>query len=473
MLFPTVEYALFFLLVFGASWSLAKYLEWQKVFLLVASYIFYGFWNWAFVQLLVYISLFAGIVAQQIQKNEHDQKIKKRWLVFGIVVCLSVLAFYKYTTFLIVSFFDIWSLWGTPPAVDLESRGLPLGISFFVFHAISLLMDVYRGKLKSRLEIGDALLYVAFFPQLIAGPILRASYFIPQLKKPRNPQHIRTNGALMLIVMGLFKKVVVANTMAGVVDPVFASPASYSGADMLFATYCYSAQIYCDFSGYTDIAIGCAMLLGFRFPKNFNSPYKSASPQEFWRRWHITLSTWLRDYLYIPLGGGRKGRARMLLNLMITMLLGGLWHGANWTFVVWGGLHGFYLVVHRLWSDLKWPKLQSIRKTTAWRWIGRILMFHALSLSWIFFRSPSFEIAFECLGRVFEWGGVTLLTVPVITMLSLGVFGQYMPKKCLGGIEWLLAKTPLFVRGMILAVAIFVIDLLGPTGIAPFIYFNF
>lgn len=474
MLFPTVEYALFFMLVLGASWSLAKHLEWQKAFLLIASYVFYGFWNWGLVQLLVYISLFAGLVAQQIQKNKYNKKEKKRWLIFGIVVCLGVLVFYKYTEFLILSFLDFLGLFGITSSITPEPAGLPpLGISFFVFHAISLLVDVYRDKLKSRLEIGDALLYVAFFPQLIAGPILRASYFIPQLKKPRDPEHIRMNWAFMMIVMGLFKKVVIANTMAGIVDPIFASPESYSGSDILFATYCYSAQIYCDFSGYTDIAIGCAMLLGFRFPKNFNSPYMSASPQEFWRRWHITLSTWLRDYLYIPLGGARKGQWRTNLNLMITMLLGGLWHGANWTFVLWGALHGFYLVVHRLWNSIRWSPLQRMRKTIAWRWIARLLLFHAICFSWLFFRASSFEITLECIKRLCDWGSFTMLTVPVVTMLFLGVFGQYTPRKYLGRLEIQLARCPVFVRGIILAIAIFIIDLLGPTGIAPFIYFQF
>lgn len=472
MLFPTLQYGLFFLLVLGISWCLAKHLAWQKLFLLIASYVFYGCWNWGYVQLLVYISLFAGIVAQQIQTRD-DQKQRRIWLVFGIVVCLAVLAFYKYTVFFILTFLDIWSWFGQAPRVDLESRALPLGISFFVFHAISLLMDVYRRKLNKKVEIGDALLYVAFFPQLIAGPILRASYFIPQLGVARDPEHIRMNRALMLIVMGLFKKVVIANTMSGVADPVFAAPEAYGGADMLLATYCYAVQIYCDFSGYTDIAIGCAMLLGFRFPRNFNAPYMAANPQEFWRRWHITLSSWLRDYLYIPLGGSRKGSWRTSLNLMVTMLLGGLWHGANWTFVVWGALHGSYLVLHRLWSGLKLPAIVRMRQSIIWLWVARILTFHAVCLAWIFFRSPNFDIAFDCLFRFGQWGVFTLISTPVIVMLLLGLAGQYVPRRWLNGIELQLARFPLLLRGVLLAVAVFVIDLFGPTGIAPFIYFQF
>ncbi|MGL4668231.1 MAG: MBOAT family O-acyltransferase [Saezia sp.] len=475
MIFPTVEYGLFFILVLGVSWALYKRLAWQKMFLLLASYVFYGTWNWAFVQLLVYISLFSGLVAQQIQYHDDNPKARKAWLIFGVVVCLGVLAFYKYTTFAITTFLDVWSWFGQEaPELDLESVMLPLGISFFVFHAISLLGDVYRRKLVTKVDMGDVLLYVAFFPQLIAGPILRASYFMPQLRAKRDPERIRANRALILIIIGLFKKVVIANTLATqVVDAVFDVPQNFSGADVLLSLYAYAVQIYCDFSGYTDIAIGCAMLLGFRFPKNFNSPYMAANPQEFWRRWHISLSSWLRDYLYIPLGGSKGGFWHTNLNLMITMLLGGLWHGANWTFVVWGALQGVYLVIHRLWGAIKWPALQSMCKTVVWIWISRILFFHALCLGWLFFRATSFENVFEMLGRLTDWGSLTLATAPVVTFLLVGLVGQYVPKRLMSALEMCIARWPAIVRGIILAICVFVIDLLGPTGIAPFIYFQF
>lgn len=476
MIFPTVEYGLFFILALGISWSLYRHLEWQKLFLLIASYIFYGTWDWAYVQLLVYVSLFAGIVAQQIQNNDANPRARKYWLIFGVTICLAVLAFYKYTLFFIYSFLDIWA-WlgiGYTPEVNLETVMLPLGISFFVFHAISLLGDVYRRKLEQKVQMLDVLLYVAFFPQLIAGPILRASYFIPQLRVPRDPDHIRVNRGLILIVMGLFKKVVIANTLATqVVDAVFDVPLNYSGADVLLSLYAYAVQIYCDFSGYTDIAIGCAILMGFKFPKNFDSPYMSASPQEFWHRWHITLSTWLRDYLYIPLGGSRQGNWRTNLNLMITMLLGGLWHGANWTFIVWGALQGVYLVVHRLWGQIKLPALQKMRKTTIWLWVSRLIFFHAICLTWVFFRAPSFSIAFEIFGQLANIGTFTLATPAVITMLCIGLAGQYVPRRCINGLELLVARFPAFVRGILFAICVFIIDLLGPTGIAPFIYFQF
>lgn len=476
MIFPTVEYGLFFILALGISWSLCRYLEWQKVFLLVASYVFYGSWNWAYVQLLVYVSLFAGIVAQQIQSHDANPKARKCWLIFGVVVCLAVLVFYKYTLFLIYSFLDIWAWLGTSdvPELNFETVMLPLGISFFIFHAISLLGDVYRRKLEHKVQMLDVLLYVAFFPQLIAGPILRASYFIPQLRVPRDPEHIRVNRGLILIIMGLFKKVVIANTLATqVVDAVFDVPLNYSGTDVLLSLYAYAVQIYCDFSGYTDIAIGCAMLMGFKFPKNFDSPYMAANPQEFWHRWHITLSTWLRDYLYIPLGGSRRGGWRTNFNLMVTMLLGGLWHGANWTFLVWGALQGIYLVIHRLWTQLESPGLKRMRQTRVWLWVSRLLLFHAICLTWVFFRVSSFEVAFEILGQLFVAGSLTLATPVVVTMLCIGLAGQYVPNRCINGLELLVGRFRAFVRGVLFAIGVFVIDLLGPTGIAPFIYFQF
>jgi D-alanyl-lipoteichoic acid acyltransferase DltB (MBOAT superfamily) len=323
-------------------------------------------------------------------------------------------------------------------------------------------------------RLGDALLYVAFFPQLIAGPILRASAFLPQLSARRNPRAIRVNRALLLIVSGLFKKVVISNLLATrLVEPVFAAPQTFARADVLLAIYGYAAQIYCDFSGYTDIAIGCAMLLGYRFPRNFNAPYTATDPQDFWRRWHISLSTWLRDYLYIPLGGSRGSALRTSLNLIITMLLGGLWHGAGFTFVLWGALHGFYLVAHRVWSSVSWPPIVRMRATAAWKWVARLLLFHAVCLGWIFFRASSFALAFAVLRRLTVPGALTLATFPVVLALVLGLAGQYQPLRWRKALEFELGNWPTILRGAAFASAIFVIELLGPSGVAPFIYFRF
>jgi alginate O-acetyltransferase complex protein AlgI len=473
MLFPTVEYALFFLVVLGVAWSLYRFPVAHKSFLLLASYIFYGFWNWSYIPLLFGISLFSGLVAQRIQRS-RTVSAKMCWLAAGVTVCLATLGYYKYTSFLMTTLLQAWGRFAPPPHIQVYSPLLPLGISFFVFHAISLLCDCYRGKVREPVKLGDALLYVAFFPQLIAGPILRASRFLPQLAIRRNPNSIRVNRACLLIVSGLFKKVVISNMLATrLVEPVFAVPQSFGAWDTLLAVYGYAAQIYCDFSGYTDIAIGCALLLGYRFPRNFNAPYTAADPQEFWRRWHISLSSWLRDYLYFPLGGSRKGKLRTTINLMVTMLLGGLWHGAAWTFVVWGGLHGFYLVGHRLWCHIGWRPLVRWRATASWRWASRILLFHAVCVGWVFFRASSFATAFTVFSRLTVPGVSTLATGPVVIVLFLGLAGQYMPPRWRNGVEIELGRWPALARGAVLAVAIATIEILGPTGVAPFIYFQF
>ena len=473
MLFPTVEYLLFFLAVLVIAWALHRYSAWHKGFLLAASYAFYGFWNWNYVPLLAGISLFAGLTARRIQRAQ-TQRGRKAWLVAGATVCLAVLAYYKYTTFFLTNLLAAWSHFAPPPALAINSPVLPLGVSFFVFHAISLLGDCYRGKVKEPVRLADALLYVAFFPQLIAGPILRASRFLPQLAKPRNPRALRVNRAFLLILGGLFKKVVLSNMLATrLVEPVFAVPQSYGSWDTLLAIYGYAAQIYCDFSGYTDIAIGCALLLGYRFPHNFNAPYTAANPQEFWRRWHISLSSWLRDYLYFALGGSRRGTLRTCLNLMLTMLLGGLWHGAAWTFVAWGGLHGALLVIHRFWSRIGWKPLVRMRGSITWLWISRLLLFHAVCAGWVFFRASSFANAFAVFARLAAPAAATLATGPVLIVLILGLGGQYAPPRWRNAFELELGRWPVLLRGAAFAAVLAAIEVLGPSGVAPFIYFQF
>ncbi|GAA5263704.1 alginate O-acetyltransferase complex protein AlgI [Acidiphilium sp. MT5] len=472
MLFPTVSYGIFFLVVLVIAWALAHRPEWHKNFLLLASYCFYGFWNWSYVPLLFAVSLGSALIARQIQNAVGPKR--KRWLILGVTLNLSTLAYYKYTSFALLSLLNLWSLIAPAPMISFNSPLLPLGISFFVFHAISLLADTYRQKLRIKINLRDALLYIAFFPQLIAGPILRASSFLPQLALPRDPRIIRANTACLLIISGLFKKIIIANILATrLVEPVFAAPSRFSGADTLLAVYGYAAQIYCDFSGYTDIAIGCALLLGYRFPRNFNAPYTAVSPQDFWHRWNISLSTWLRDYLYIPLGGSRAGEASTLRNLMITMVLGGLWHGANWTFVFWGALWGTLLVIHRLWLRLQSKPIQALRASLAWRWMSRLMLFQAVCLGWIFFRAPSFHIGLEILHRLTAPGPASLATMPVVVVLILGLFGQYLPRRWRFGLEIEIARWPAALRGAGLAVALFIISVLGPTGVAPFIYFQF
>ncbi|GAB2889833.1 MBOAT family protein [Uliginosibacterium flavum] len=470
MLFPTFEYALFFLVSLLLAWGCLRWHAAHKLLLLALSYVFYGFWDWRFVPLLFGISLWGWIATRGIQHGARP----RLWLLLGVLGCLGVLGYYKYSAFFLESLIDLAALNGLILPLEIDSPLLPLGISFMTFHAISLMMDALRGKLDEPVPLGDALLYVAFFPQLIAGPILRASTFLPQLRQAPDPARIDTSRALLLIVGGLFKKVVIANTLSTLlVDDVFANPAAMTASQVLLGIYGYAAQIYCDFSGYTDIAIGCALLLGYRFPDNFNAPYTAASPQEFWRRWHISLSNWLRDYLYISLGGSRAGHWRTSLNLLLTMLLGGLWHGAAWNFVVWGGWHGLMLMVHREWDGFWRTRGGAWRESVWWRWCARLLLFHAVCLGWVFFRCADFASALAVLERL--WRGVWTMDLPTGPLLCVlaGIGLQYVPSRWMLRLQLAGVRMQPVLRGAAFAGLLVLIEVLGPSEPAPFIYFQF
>src|SRR5918998_1103390 len=335
MLFPTVEFAIFFPIVLLASWALMSRQAPWKVFVLAASYVFYGAADPKFCLLLGGITVGNQVAARMIAGT--DDANRRKWILrIAVGLDLLTLGFFKYYGFFTEEVGAALDSIGLGMPLPLLSVALPIGISFYTFQAITYVVDVKRGVAEPA-SLVDAAVYLSFFPHLVAGPIVRASEFLPQLRAPRNPQRVAVGAGLALIGLGLIKKVMLADTLAReVVDPVFGVPEAYFAPDAILATYAYAAQIYCDFSGYTDIAIGLALLMGFVFPQNFNSPYRAASFREFWRRWHITLSRFLRDFLYIPLGGSRgKGRFATQRNLMITMMLGGLWHGAAWPFVLW------------------------------------------------------------------------------------------------------------------------------------------
>jgi D-alanyl-lipoteichoic acid acyltransferase DltB (MBOAT superfamily) len=350
MLFPTIDFAIFFGVVFVGNWLLSRSpIKW-KIFILAASYIFYAWYDWRFIFLLAASTLINAAAGRRISLSESRQT-RRHLLVVAIVADLGMLGFFKYFDFGAATVDNLIrdvGIHGAP--VALVNITVPVGISFFTFMAISYVVDIYHRKLEPSSLI-DFAVYLSFFPHLLSGPIVRGSELLPQIGRSerRNPREIDFPQAAILIFGGLFKKVVISSYVStAIVQPVFNSPSARSAPEILLAAYGYAVQIYCDFSGYTDIAIGCALLLGFRFPQNFDAPYTARSIQDFWRRWHITLSFWLRDYLYIPLGGNRKGNGRTYINLMLTMLLGGLWHGASWNFVLWGGLHGCALGVHKL-----------------------------------------------------------------------------------------------------------------------------
>ncbi|MCG5240335.1 MBOAT family O-acyltransferase [Azospirillum doebereinerae] len=469
MLFPTAEFAIFFLIVFTVGWLLRGHWTAHKLFLAVASVFFYGIWEIRFVPLLVGMALVNHVMGAMIGRAEGRRK--DIWLRVAVVANLAVLCLFKYYDFFAESVADLLAALGIPAAPPLLGVALPVGISFFTFHCLSYVIDIHRGRVASADSFIDLLLYIALFPHLVAGPIIRAAYFLPQLKAPVHKERLRTTWALTLIAMGFIKKVVVAGVIGTtLVDPVFADPAAFSRGDLVLAAYGYAVQIYGDFSGYTDMAIGIAALLGFRFPNNFDRPYRAASLREFWHRWHISLSRWLWDYLYTPMGGSRNGRLGTLRNLMLTMLLGGLWHGANWTFVLWGLLHGVGLALERVLDHR--PGSTSLPGLL----LSRILTFHVVCLGWILFRSPTLEAAESFILALWDpvEGPARQATPYTLALIAMVLLGQQLPADA-----WLprfvrrLERWPGAVVGAMFAISIYVIDLLGPEGMAPFIYFQF
>jgi alginate O-acetyltransferase complex protein AlgI len=343
---------------------------------------------------------------------------------------------------------------------------LPIGVSFFTFQAITYVVDVKRGDAEPA-SLVDAAIYLSFFPHLVAGPIVRASEFLPQLKAPRDPNRVAVGAGLALIALGLIKKVAIADVLAReLVDPVFGVPEAYGAPDAILAAYGYAAQIYCDFSGYTDIAIGLALLLGFIFPQNFNSPYRATGFRDFWRRWHMTLSRFLRDYLYIPLGGSRGSRLFTYRNLMLTMVLGGLWHGAAWTFVLWGAFQGAGLCAeHAIDGRIG-------RRTPAWlRWF---VTFNLICLGWILFRSQSLDLFWTYLGRLVAPGPASLWTVTVVAMIAIVIVAQVLPRGRIEGLQLSIERLRPVVLAVALAATIVIVGATVPSqGVPPFIYFQF
>jgi D-alanyl-lipoteichoic acid acyltransferase DltB (MBOAT superfamily) len=416
---------------------------------------------------------------------------KKLLVALSVVVNLGVLSYFKYayfytdivnqifgTNLTVTNYLSAWTngLFGSH--FDTASIFLPVGISFYTFQTISYTVDVYRGKIPPVKNIIDFGFYVSFFPQLVAGPIVRASEFIPQLYRKFNLTTREFGHASFLIIAGLIKKMVISDYISiNFVDRVFDNPLSYSGFENLMATYGYALQIYCDFSGYTDIAIGLALLLGFRLPINFNSPYKATSITDFWHRWHISLSSWLRDYLYIPLGGNRKGSVRTYINLILTMLLGGLWHGANLRFVVWGGIHGVGLALHKLWTKYI-PTFSFIGEN--WRrFIGAVFTFHLVCFSWVFFRSDTMDSAKQMLGQIVNrFGASSIVEIVrsyygVYLLILIGFVLHWLP---FGFKEWYRGKfidSNILVKGFVIVMLVVLIIQFKTAEIQPFIYFRF
>lgn len=465
MLFPTLEFVVFFVVVLPICWALHQRLWSWKVFVLCASYFFYGWWDWHFVGLLIALTLANHALAHLMHLARGPAR---RALLVGVLTLnLGTLGWFKYLGFLSLSLDAILATLHSPVRPPLADVILPVGISFFTFQAISYVVDVYRRQIQPT-SLLDFAVYLALFPQLIAGPIVRASELLPQLRWCRDPAHIPTGRAFRLIAGGLFKKVVLAERLGAVlVDPVFSDPAAYAAPAVWLGVYGYAAQIYCDFSAYSDIAIGLALLMGLRFPDNFNAPYTATTLQDFWRRWHMTLSRWLRDYLYIPLGGSRFGTIRTYRNLMLTMLLGGLWHGAAWRFVLWGTLHGGYLAAERA------LQVRPAR-TVAGAWLRRLWIFHFVCFCWIFFRAPSLTHAGEILsGLTASRGVMPTITLATWASLLIGLGAQYIPRAWWESLDGRFARLSPLLQGILVALTLATINRLSPPGVATFIYFQF
>lgn len=466
MLFPTLEFGLFFVAVFIVAWSLERENGRRKMFLLLASWVFYAQWDWRFVGLLIFSAVLNWGVA--VLLSREDMPRKKLLVGLGVAANLLLLGVFKYYGFFVEEAGVLLARLGWERDLPLLEIVLPVGISFFTFQGISYVVDVWRGKTPPARSLLDVMLLMSFFPHLVAGPIVRASDLLPQFERvPRLTRAMATHG-MLLIAWGLFKKTVIASELAvNLVDPVFFDPSAHSTWDIAGATYAYAVQIYCDFSAYSDMAIGTAALLGYSFPRNFDQPYRANSLQSFWRRWHISLSSWLRDYLYLPLGGGRGGLWSSSRNVMITMLLGGLWHGAAWTFVAWGALHGAVQVIERVWRHF----LEG--RASVPHWLGVILTFHVVCLGWILFRAESFPLAMEMLAGLARPGPVEVLTPFLLTLIVGGLAMHWLPPRAAEGLAARLQAAPSLTLGVLVGLAILLVEAVRPEGVAPFIYFQF
>ncbi len=382
MLFVELRFFWFFLVVFSVYWSLRENRS-RKIWLLFCSYVFYAAWNWKFLFLLMGSSALDYFVGMMLARTKNP-RIRRGWLILSLCANLGTIALFKYYNFFVSSSATFLAWLGLPASMHTLNIIIPVGVSFYTFHSMSYTIDVYRGKMRAVSNILDVAFFIGFFPQMVAGPIVRAFAFLPQLQSPRKFSNVDVRGALVLFLSGFIKKACIADAVAPIADRYFAHPAHFTAASAWVGVLFYAIQIYCDFSGYTDMAIASARLLGYELTINFRFPYFAQNISDFWRRWHISLSSWLRDYLYIPLGGNRGPRWFVYRNIMITMLLGGLWHGAAWTFVIWGALHGIALLIHREWTRLT-DGFNRVK--AAMRWLGWPITIYWVCVAWIFFRS--------------------------------------------------------------------------------------
>jgi D-alanyl-lipoteichoic acid acyltransferase DltB (MBOAT superfamily) len=486
----SAPYFWIFLLVILAFYSLIyKKLFIRNFYLFLISLFFYYKSGGLFLFLLIFVILVDFTAGLIIGRSER-KAVRRLFIILSIVSNIGILAYFKYTGFIVSSINDLFgthfqvydflanfsnSTLGT--SFNVSNIILPVGISFFTFQSLSYTLDVYRRKIMPVRNIIDFGFYVSFFPQLVAGPIVRASEFIPQIYMKYHLDKREFSHALYLIAKGLIKKVIISDFIAvNFIDRVFDAPSIYSGFENLMAIYGYGLQIYCDFSGYTDIAIGLGLIFGFRLPVNFNSPYKAEGVSDFWKRWHISLSRWLKDYLYIPLGGNRKGRFRTYINLMITMLLGGLWHGADLRFIIWGFLHGAGLVINRIWNSIFG---ENIFQGKAGKFLVVFLTFQFVSFCWIFFRAPDLDSVKIMLTQIFQnfspgaYSTVATAYSSVFMLIGAGYLIHFLPERIKESYRGLFIKMPVGAQVAVMMLMAVILFQMRSTDILPFIYFRF
>ncbi|HNM47009.1 MAG TPA: MBOAT family protein [Candidatus Sumerlaeota bacterium] len=475
MTFNSLAFLIFLPIVLGLYYLLP--FRWQNRMLLLASYVFYGWWNWKFL-ILILISPTVDYVCGMLLDRSQDQRTRRRILITSMAMNLIVLGYFKYANFFIDSAHAALAALGIPFTPLVLDVVLPIGISFHTFQSMSYAIDIYRGKLKPIRRIDDFALFVAYFPQLVAGPIERAANLLPQIVTPRRITADGFVSGFWLVLLGYVKKTAIADAVAPFVNDSFARAhdPTAGGLEILGAAYLFAIQIYGDFSGYSDIARGISRMMGIELMVNFRMPYLATSVTDFWRRWHISLSTWLRDYLYIPLGGNRHGLKKTYRNLMLTMLLGGLWHGANWTFVMWGFLHGIFLAIHRMMRGENAPEVAPpplTMRTFPARALKVVATFHLVCLAWIFFRAKDFDDAFTMIGKIvslpepFDWSNILRFAVYGGIVLSFDMIQERLHSD-----EPFPMRLPALAGGLIAAIFILMLFAFGGKGDA-FIYFQF
>jgi len=492
LIFTDSIFWIFFAAVLGIYSLIYKKFALRSLFLFVASLFFYYKSSGFYFSLLIFstfVDYFIGFGIYNAKEKLH----KKLLVALSVTINLGLLGYFKYSYFLVdilnstiipegqemsvVNVFHAFANNMFGKEFSIDEIILPVGISFYTFQTISYSIDIYRERLTPVKNIIDFGFYVSFFPQLVAGPIVRAAEFIPQIHEKYSLSKDQFNRAVFLVINGLFKKMIISDYISiNFVDRVFTAPESYTGFENLMAVYGYAIQIYCDFSGYTDIAIGVALLLGFNLPLNFNSPYKAANITDFWRRWHISLSSWLKDYLYISLGGNRKGKARQYVNLALTMLLGGLWHGAAFRFIIWGGLHGAGLALHKMWMQYV-PLAKS--KNQLIRFVSILITFHFVCYAWIFFRAKSLDHVNIVLHQIFfNFRADKVVEImygyrTVFMLILLGFYIHWLPVHIKEWYQKVFSNTPLWLKAAVCVFTAVIVYQAKSADSQPFIYFQF